>query len=554
MIVIAGIAYLLRPTLPPPRITGYTQITHDGQQKAFGGQATATVLSDGPRLYIQENIDGRFVIAQVSATGGETVPIPTPFANVTPLNLSPDKSVLLVGSFTGSEVSQAIWTLPVLGGSPQRASDLPGWDGSWMPNGDLLIARDSELLEVSPNGAQKFAALPDYSYWFRWSPDGQVVRFTVTDAIKPNSIWELSSRGGNFRPVLPELAGTLHQHGSWTPDGKYFLFQVFRQNRMDLWAVREKGDFFHKLDRHPVQLTSGPMGFSGLQASADGKKIYAVGEQARAELVRYDSKSQQFVPYLGSASVTDVSFSPDGQWVAYSTVPEGTLWRSRIDGREKMQLTSGPRYAVLPRWSPDGKRIAFVSASSSNGFLYIVPLEGGTPQQVASMEGGGTRASWLADGKHIVFQDNVGAKKSAVRLLDLTSSQVSTLPDSDGMVFAVCSPDGRYIAATSLEGRKLMLFDFSTQKWSELLKTDVGFTDWSNDGKYIYFDTGLSENPAIYRLRVADRKLERVADLKGLRRAVSSWTPWSGVTPDGSPLLVRDIGSQEVYALDFDAP
>jgi serine/threonine protein kinase len=40
----------------------------------------------------------------------------------------------------------------------------------------------------------------------------------------------------------------------------------------------------------------------------------------------------------------------------------------------------------------------------------------------------------------------------------------------------------------------------------------------------------------------------------GQRRAVSAWTPWSGVTPDGSPLLLRDVRSQEVYALDFEAP
>src|ERR1700730_17196839 len=99
-----------------------------------------------------------------------------------------------------------------------------------------------------------------------------------------------------------------------------------------------------------------------------------------------------------------------------------------------------------------------------------------------------------------------------------------------------------------------MLFDFTSQKWSEFLKMGVGFTEWSKDGKYIYFDTGLSEGAAVYRVRVADRKLERVADLKGLRRVVFAWTPWSGVTPDGSPLLLRDISSQEVYALDFEAP
>jgi serine/threonine protein kinase len=94
----------------------------------------------------------------------------------------------------------------------------------------------------------------------------------------------------------------------------------------------------------------------------------------------------------------------------------------------------------------------------------------------------------------------------------------------------------------------------SAGKWSKLLKTNVGCTNWSADSKYIYFDTGLSENPAFYRVRVADRKLERLDDLKGFRRVVPGWLPWSGVTPDGAPLLLRDISSQEVYALDFEAP
>jgi Tol biopolymer transport system component len=552
---LVGIGYLFRPTLPPPRITGYTQITHDGQQKSFAGQATATVLSDGPRLYIQENIEGRFVVAQVSASGGETVPIPTPFPNVTPLNISADKSELLIGSFTGAEVDQQLWALPVLGGSPRRVSDLPAWDGSWMPNGDLLIARNNELVELSPNGARRFATLSDYSYWFRWSPDGQVLRFTATDPRKPNSIWEVPSSGGTPHPALPEVKEPFHQHGSWTPDGRYFIFQSLRQNRMDLWAIRENGDFFHKVDRRPVQLTSGPMSFEGAQVSADGKKIYAVGGQPRSELVRYDSKSQQFLPYLGGASVTDATFSPDGQWVTYVTIPEGTLWRSRSDGSQKLQLTSRPIFAVLPRWSPDGKRIAFVSNDPTQlTRLFIVPVDGGTPQQAATLQFDGARPSWLADGNRIVFHDSVKAGTIAIKLLDLKTSQVSTLPDSTDMIFPVCSPDGRYIAATTVDGQKLMLFDLTSQKWSEFLKMGVGFTEWSKDGKYIYFDTGLREGAAVYRVRVADRKLERVADLKGLRRVVFAWTPWSGVTPDGSPLLLRDISSQEVYALDFEAP
>ncbi len=557
IVIFAILGYFLRPTLPPPRITGYTQITHDGQQKDFLGQATDTVLTDGPRLFVQENINGRFVIAQVSASGGETVPISTPFANVTPLNISPDKSQLLVGSFTGAEVDQQIWALPVLGGSPRRVGDLLGWDATWLPNGDFLIARNNELLQVSPGGTHRFAALPDYAFWFRWSPDGQVLRFTVSESKGTQSIWELTSSGGNLQRVFPELTGTLHQKGVWTLDGKYFVFQVFRQNRMDLWAIREKGDLLHKVDHRPIRLTSGPMSFNAPQPSAEGKKIYAVGGQPRAELVRYDAKSGQFLPYLAGTSITDVSFSRDGQWLAYSTYPDGILWRSRVDGTQKLQLTSTvPMYANLPRWSPDGKQIAFFGGDPEHPpRLYLVSADGGTPRLLPAGEFQAVSPSWMPDGNSLVFLDaKDSGERGIVMMVNINTLQVTAVPDSKGLFAPVTSPNGRYIAGASIDGQALRLFDFSTRKWSELLKTNVGSTNWSTDSKYIYFDTGLSESPAFYRVRIADRNLERLADLKGFRRVVFGWLPWSGVTPDGAPLLLRDTSSQEVYALDFEIP
>ena len=83
VVVIAAIAaYTLRPTLPPPRIASYTQLTHDGLPKSFGGQAMAIVLTDGSRIYIQENLKGQYIVAQASAAGGDTVPMPLPFPNV----------------------------------------------------------------------------------------------------------------------------------------------------------------------------------------------------------------------------------------------------------------------------------------------------------------------------------------------------------------------------------------------------------------------------------------------------------------------------------------
>ena len=553
------IAYALRPALPPPRITGLTQVTHDGRQKSFGGQVYTIVVTDGPRVYFEENVDGKFVIGQALATGGETIPFATPFTNVALSNISPDKSQLLMSSFSGIEAQQPYWNIPAVGGAPRRVGDRLASDMAWMPNGDMLIASNKELLKMGHDGSRKLGDLPDYSFWFRWSPDGRVLRFTVSQGSGTFYVAEASADGGHVRRFIPGWAGRIaHFNGTWTPDGKYFVFQVGspEQNRLDIWAVREKSDWFHKVSRAPVQLTTGPLNFESIQPSTDGKKLFAVGSQLRAELVRYDSKSGQFVPYLEGASIGEVTFSPDGKWIAYTTYPDGQLWRSRSDGSDKLQLTGSNFYAAQPSWSPDGKQIAFVGSVnwSQSSQVFMVSPDGAAPRElkVAAFTAG--RPCWTPDGKSLVFGDAEGGQQSSVKTVNLQTMVVTTLPSSEGTLYPSCSHDGRFVAATDVDGKGLRLYDSSAKKWSELLKMSVGYTQWSADNKYLYFDSGLSDDPGIYRLRMSDRKLERLASLKGVRRAIFSWFPWSGVATDGSPIVMRDTGTQEIYALDWEAP
>jgi hypothetical protein len=77
---------------------------------------------------------------------------------------------------------------------------------------------------------------------------------------------------------------------------------------------------------------------------------------------------------------------------------------------------------------------------------------------------------------------------------------------------------------------------------------------WSHDGQYIYFDTTFTENANFFQLRVSDRKLERLVSLKGMRRYWGDLGSWTALAPEDSPLLIRDTSSQEIYALDWQAP
>jgi serine/threonine protein kinase len=152
---ILALAYVFRPTLPPPRVTAYNPITHDGRVKGVVGAAASMVLTDGTRLYVQEVVNGRYVVAQVGVSGGETVLLDMPFSNASLDNISRDRTQLVVGTFTGAELDQPLWVVPVVGGTPRRFADVPGGDGTWMPNGNLLIANGNKLIEVDSSGVKR---------------------------------------------------------------------------------------------------------------------------------------------------------------------------------------------------------------------------------------------------------------------------------------------------------------------------------------------------------------------------------------------------------------
>jgi Tol biopolymer transport system component len=214
-----------------------------------------------------------------------------------------------------------------------------------------------------------------------------------------------------------------------------------------------------------------------------------------------------------------------------------------------------------PQWSPDGQQIAFgADLPSVPRNVYVISSEGGTPKRLLASEQSQVDANWSPDGSLLVF-GTLFVPNAPIYTLDLRSQSVSAVVGSNGLYGPQWSPDGKFIAAMTSRGPgKLMLFDVSAQKWSEVFGSQVGFPTWSRDGKDIYFqylrkqrDRGAYES--IARLRLSDRKIEDIVDVKDVGRVTTgTFVGWFGLGPDDSPLFAKDISTQEIYALEMAWP
>jgi hypothetical protein len=100
----------------------------------------------------------------------------------------------------------------------------------------------------------------------------------------------------------------------------------------------------------------------------------------------------------------------------------------------------------------------------------------------------------------------------------------------------------------------MVLFDPASQTWSQEWQGSFDYYDVSHDGKYIYFDTKWESDPAIFRLRIADRKLEKIASLAGVRRTVGLAGTWFALATNDTPMLLRNLNTEQVYQLDLQLP
>jgi Tol biopolymer transport system component/DNA-binding winged helix-turn-helix (wHTH) protein len=530
------------------------QITHSGRI-----QADTAIADDGRRLYLVERIGGHFQLGSVNREGGNVQPASTPFQDTELFGISPDGTQLLVGNLEGMPDERPLWLLPLMDGSPRRLGDITTHAAAFSRDGHrLAFANGSTLYLANADGAEvrSLLSVEGTPLEMFWSLDGRSLRFSLDSPPGRVSLWEVSTENGAAHALLPGWRGPRTRwadgdsSGTWVQNGKYFVFRSARDDVSSIWAKRE-GSWL-PWHNGPFQIYQGPLYFLRMLAAEDGGRVYFVGDDQHYELMRYDAGSRTFMPYLDGVSAESVSYSRDGNWVAYITLPDRSLWRSRVDGSQRQQLTFAPAQAGFPQWAPDGNQIAFELVQDGRTKVALIASGGGTPRIVAAGTAEEFGPSWAPDGNSLLFLRRQGGV-SSIDSINLKSGELGSLPGSRGFKGPKVSPDGQYVVAIADDDRAVVLFDARTRKWTQLAgTTTVHGSFWSKDGRSIYYqDVFGSLQQPIYRIDIVSRKVDKIADTSNFLRSDVRNYSFTGLAPDDSCIVRLTRANSDVYAVDL---
>jgi serine/threonine protein kinase/Tol biopolymer transport system component len=435
-----------------------------------------------------------------SYTGSETNPTFSPDGNQVAFAWNGDKQdnwdiyVKIIGS----------------AGAPLRLTTDPAPDlfPAWSPDGkNIAFVRGQVILLVSPlGGAERKLADFDADGAISWSPDGKwIVAAQRPTPKQPGGIFLMPLEGGENRLIVSTGSAAEYRSPVPSPDGRRLAFASCSNNyTCEIYiselesGLRPKGE--------ARLLTPQGINLRGLAWASDSQTLlygglsnaYALGFGLwRAPVVSGPPQRLVFAPesseypaisktgllaYANQTSDADIwifetgagsrrlisstrsennaQFSPDGKRIAFLSdrSGRGEIWVCESDGSHPLQLTSSPRSTGSPRWSPDGRWIAYDSRTADGTpDIYVIDSTGGRPRPVVQHPASDRIPNWSRDGKWIYFSSNRNGGRDEIFRVPASGGEPALITDQGGYV-AVESVDGRILYYTKTGGGSSPLF------------------------------------------------------------------------------------------------
>jgi WD40 repeat protein len=531
------------------QVLNCAQLTRDGRPKL------GPLFTDGRRIYFMETMGRKALLVSVAVTGGNVTQSDLPIMELPRLaGIFASRGSLLIEDFSTHRVFEWNPESHSLGEIP-----VPGVLANYVvePSGHRFAASGPDgvtIFEPGSHVAPLKLRIPLRAGLLSWDAAGQRLRVPVPDHKAGTSSWLEYSVPDPTPHLLPHLSRLpLEGGGSWTSDGRFFVFQAQSSFQSQIW-VSDGGSA-----RKPRSylLTNDARSWRSPAVAPGAYTVFAVGAQSQGELVSLPPSGAGSQRVLPGASGYELDYSRDGSAVAWARFPDHTIWRSQPDGSDLHQLSPAGIEAHQPHWSPDGTRIAFMGKRAGRNArwrIYIVPSPGGSLDEPLPDGDDQGVPTWSGDGHSLIFGDlrvPAGFEHALIHEVDLRTLARSTIPAPVGLWSPRMSPDGRYLAAVSYDSRSLYLRDNRGGTWRE--RASFQFLEepiWSRDSAWIQFVVRYpTGRVAIFRIDAAQGPARETVDLSASQFEQAGAT-WFGIGPDGSPLGFRGI-AEEIYSLKW---
>ncbi|HZR64119.1 MAG TPA: winged helix-turn-helix domain-containing protein [Terriglobales bacterium] len=573
-----GVTLFLRNRPQPTADHIETRLTENSPENPVTG---AAISPDGNYLAYSDTTGLYLKLIRTGET--HALNLPTDFY-ATPVSWFPDGAHLLVN---GGEKREAdgLWSLSIYGGQPRKVID-SALTGFVSPDGQrIAVLRGSpdwgvygsEIWTYNADGTNPVRSVPGVANsaigGLAWSPDGRRIAYTLTrwyGHSSDTSTIEIAGPDGSGAHTLLRNRN-IGPAIEWLPDGRLiYALREERPNQRDsnAWAMQVNKD--SNISGNSVRLTRSFGWISGISSSSDGKHLAFLKDAWGGHVFLGQlSPDENHVVNIRRITLEEskdlpTAWTADSKAILFSSDRNGhsEIFKQAIDQTQAELLVSSAANLLLPRLSPDGSEVLYISvpqdaSAATPGTVYAAPVNGGVSRKILEINGLGmgnvecARAPanfcviHFIDGEHVTFfrfDPKTGAK-----------SELTSIDNQDELNWGL-SPDGAYLAILpySPENGSVTLYSVSDGKMKTLdVKgwTGLNKVDWAADSKSMFIGT-LNRAGHIALLRVTlDGGVHVLRE--GNFPSLCGCAFWAIPSPDGKRVaLNQPTGASNVWGLD----